>query len=428
MRISESREQFLKKIASKILWCVLYLMLFRLAVQNVSGVLRKFLLTKSEPSGHLLNFTESAAVHRYRAEEHTVVTDDGYVLTVFRIPKGKNCRGGVRQPPVLIMHGLLLSSDSWLDSGPHAGLGYLISDECYDLWSGNVRGSHYSRKHLTLNPDTNPQYWQFFLHEVGAYDLPAIIDYILHSTKSQKLIYIGYSQSGMSLLIMCSERPKFCDKLRLAILLHPASRMTNTKSKAFRLITKIYQSIEPYLSSTLDFEAFPKEGKLQTTTASLCQDFYVADIVCRSILNLIDSPHPGSIDVSTIRSLSGHFPSGTSAKTLAWFNQILNADSFQNFDYGSTRNLEVYGSRLPPPYNINATNVPVVIIHGENDNLVSSKDIRWLKDQLPNVLELFFVKDPLWNHFDVPYSRHTKKLLFPKISEYLRKYSRKSIF
>ncbi|CAH2056976.1 unnamed protein product, partial [Iphiclides podalirius] len=138
MRIFHPREQFLKTTASKILWCVVYLIFFKLAVQDVSGVLRKFLLTKSEPSGHLLNFTESAAVLGYRAEEHTVVTDDGYVLTVFRIPKGKNCRGGVRQPPVLIMHGLLLSSDSWLDSGPHAGLGYLVSDECCDFWSSNV--------------------------------------------------------------------------------------------------------------------------------------------------------------------------------------------------------------------------------------------------------------------------------------------------
>ncbi|CAK1590792.1 unnamed protein product [Parnassius mnemosyne] len=138
---------------------------------------------------------------------------------------------------------------------------------------------------------------------------------------------------------------------------------------------------------------------------------------------MLDSYNPGSISVSTIRALTGHFPAGTSFRVMAWFSLVLNKEEFQNFDYGPVMNMKIYGRKQPTTYNCNATTAPVVIIHGENDNIVSKKDVEWLKGQLPNVLEVVYVKNPLWNHFDVPYSQHTREMLYPKIGEYLFKYS-----
>ncbi|CAH4023649.1 unnamed protein product [Pieris brassicae] len=96
-------------------------------------------LSLGYPRDSLLNFTELASEYGYATEEHTVVTEDEYLLTVFRIVRGRNCKGKIKSPPVILMHGLLQSSDAWLDAGPSAGLAYLLADACYDLWVGNQR-------------------------------------------------------------------------------------------------------------------------------------------------------------------------------------------------------------------------------------------------------------------------------------------------
>lgn len=60
----------------------------------------------------------------YPVEEHEVVTDDGYILTIFRIPFGnKSPLTEKPRPPVLVNHGLLESSNSWIALGPDNSLG-----------------------------------------------------------------------------------------------------------------------------------------------------------------------------------------------------------------------------------------------------------------------------------------------------------------
>jgi lysosomal acid lipase/cholesteryl ester hydrolase len=58
--------------------------------------------------------------HGYTSETHTVTTEDGYILNLHRIPN----RG---KPPVLLNHGILMSSVDYVITGPDRALGkYLI--------------------------------------------------------------------------------------------------------------------------------------------------------------------------------------------------------------------------------------------------------------------------------------------------------------
>lgn len=65
---------------------------------------------------HNINFKPSMIKTRgYPVESHTLQTEDGYILTMHRIPYGKNQDdGSKRGPPVFCLHGLGENSVVWL--------------------------------------------------------------------------------------------------------------------------------------------------------------------------------------------------------------------------------------------------------------------------------------------------------------------------
>ena len=60
--------------------------------------------------------------HGYHVEVHSVLTEDGYVLGLHRIPYGKNRQKGPR-PPILLQHGIMCNSGDWILPGPNQSLG-----------------------------------------------------------------------------------------------------------------------------------------------------------------------------------------------------------------------------------------------------------------------------------------------------------------
>lgn len=112
---------------------------------------------------------------------------------------------------------------------------YILADQDYDVWLLNTRGNTYSRKHVSLNPDKDTKYWKFSWHELGIYDLPAAIDYILLETGHATLFYIGHSQGGTSFYVMTSEKPEYNKKIRAHFSLAPAVYMKHAPHPLFQL-------------------------------------------------------------------------------------------------------------------------------------------------------------------------------------------------
>jgi gastric triacylglycerol lipase len=50
--------------------------------------------------------------------------------------------------------------------------------------------------------------------------------------------------------------------------------------------------------------------------------------------------------------LAGHDPAGTSLKNLLHWVQISYSGRFEMYDYGEQMNLKVYGSKLPPEFDL----------------------------------------------------------------------------
>lgn len=205
----------------------------------------------------------------YSIETHTVTTSDGYVLTLHRIPGKPSWPFPKRKQPVFLMHGLLASSACWVVMRPEVSLAYALSDLGYDVWMGNARGTMYSRKHTSLNPDgqrsERKQFWEFSWHEIGVHDLPAMIDYTLKTTKFDKLHYIGHSQGTTSFFVMASERPEYNNKILSMQALAPVAFMGNLRHPLLRLAVTFLEPLQAAFNAMGIYEFLPPKEYINLT-------------------------------------------------------------------------------------------------------------------------------------------------------------------
>nr|XP_037280569.1 lipase member K-like [Rhipicephalus microplus] len=149
----------------------------------------------------------------YPVEEYDIMTEDWYIITVQRIPAGRGATaGGIRKrkPVVFLMSGLEGCSADYVVNLPHQSLGFILADNSFDVWIGNVRGTKYSR-HLFLERKQR-KFWNFCLDEMIRYDLPAQIDSILYHTGEAALQFVGWSQGGGIMFGFLADRPEYNKK------------------------------------------------------------------------------------------------------------------------------------------------------------------------------------------------------------------------
>lgn len=114
---------------------------------------------------------------------------------------------------------------------------------------GNFRGNTYSKRHTSLSPKSG-KFWEFSWHEMGVYDLPAMIDYVLAHTNQQQLFYAGHSQGTTTFFVMCSEKPEYNSKIRAMFSLAPVAYMSHMTSPLIKILSKTQIAISVRIKGT----------------------------------------------------------------------------------------------------------------------------------------------------------------------------------
>lgn len=131
----------------------------------------------------------AAFANRERADQqHTVKTDDGWGVQVFRYTPKSDGRG----EPILLCHGAFANHHNF-DIPSGGSMAEYLSEAGYDCWLMDYRGDKSSK------PATGKSRRSAEIDDYITEDIPAVIDFILNHTGYAELHAVGHSLGGMLL-------------------------------------------------------------------------------------------------------------------------------------------------------------------------------------------------------------------------------------
>jgi len=378
--------------------------------------------SRSSNSIHLpeenLSVPELVRYWKYPVETHKVTTDDGYILTLHRIPYGrKQRRHKKKRPVVFLQHGLLAASSNWVTNLPHQSLGFMLADAGYDVWMGNVRGNTYSREHIKYDLK-GERYWDFTWDEMAKYDLPAMINKALNTTGQKDLFYVGHSQGTMISFAGLSQNSDLRKKMKLMFALAPVATLAHTQSP-IRYFSYFTNELK-YMFKILGVKDFlPSTTWVKYIADKVCP---TDEIMCENILFVLCGYDKTNMNVTRIPVYGSHTPAGTSVKNMIHFAQLIAGKRFQAYDYGHFKNKKIYGTKRPKAYDLSKVTVPVAIYAGGNDWLADPTDVSWLTKRLPHVIKDVSLKN--YNHLDFIWGLNARTKVYKDMIHLMRKYNK----
>ncbi|KAL6600313.1 hypothetical protein ACP70R_045113 [Stipagrostis hirtigluma subsp. patula] len=347
----------------------------------------------------------------YPCTEHTVETDDGFLLSLQHIPHGKNGLADNAGPPVFLQHGLFQGGDTWFINSAEQSLGYILADNGFDVWIGNVRGTHWSKGHSTYSVH-DKLFWDWSWQELAEYDLLAMLSYVYTVTQS-KILYVGHSQGtimGLAALTM----PEIVKMISSAALLCPISYL-NHVSAGFVLRAVAMHLDQMLVTMGIHQLNFRSDMGVQILD-SLCDDELLD---CNNLLSSITGENC-CFNSSRIDYYLEYEPHPSSTKNLRHLFQMIRKGTFAKYDYGWWGNIKRYGQLHPPPFDLSSIpeSLPIWMGYGGLDALADVTDVERTVKELRSTPDLLYVRD--YGHIDFIMSVKAKDDVYVDLMRFLR--------
>ncbi|XP_058155489.1 lipase member N [Dasypus novemcinctus] len=389
------------------MWLFLTTMCLICATLNVDGL---FSFQKEANPEVWMNISEIITYNGYPSEEYDVITEDGYILSVNRIPHGRRDSGSTGPRPVVyLQHALFLDNASWLENYASGSLGFLLADAGYDVWMGNSRGNTWSRRHKTLSV-TEEEFWAFSFDEMAKYDLPGIVDFIVNKTGQEKLYFIGHSLGTIIGFVAFSTMPELAQRIKMNFALGPLFSFkypTGIFTNFFLLPNSLIKAFFGTKGVLLEYQ----KGKVPSV--KIC-NHKILWVICSEFMSLWAGFNMKNFNTSRMDVYLSHAPTGSSVQNILHIKQLYLSNEVRAYDWGNkAKNMYHYNQSHPPRYDLTAMKVPTAIWAAGKDVLATPQDVARIIPQIQNLS--YFKLLPDWNHCDFIWGLDAAQRLYSKI-------------
>ncbi|XP_054839167.1 putative lysosomal acid lipase/cholesteryl ester hydrolase [Eublepharis macularius] len=363
-----------------------------------------------------MNISEIISFRGYPSEEYEVVTDDGYILSVNRIPHGKGVQWNKDPKPVVFLqHGAITAASIWVLNFDYNSLGFMLADAGYDVWLGNSRGNTWSQKHINYTVK-QVEFWIFSFDEMAKYDLPASVNFILDKTGQEHIYYVGFSEGVTTAFIAFSTMPQLAKKIKMLFGLGPIATM----KFSYGPLTVLGKIPEVLLKVIFGEKKFlPYIAVIRCLLSHLC-DHNFLDTLCGNVIFLFTGCNERNLNFSRMNVYTAHTPADTSVQNVLHWSQMFRYGNFRAFDWGSkVKNMAHYNQSTPPYYKIEEMHVPTSLWSGGRDQIADPKDVALLLTQIPNLV--YYKHIPDWGHVDFIWGLDAPQRLYEEIIQLIQK-------
>lgn len=343
----------------------------------------------------------------YKLEENPVITDDGYILSLWHLnpkfPNGKT---------VFFQHGFTCTAWIFFHLGENSLPFYLLK-EGYDIWLANNRGSYFSPGHISKDPkDPKSGYNNYSMDDFVASDMPAMVKYIKERTGAKKMTFIGHSQ-GTTLFLMAMMHDSIFteESFDNFISLGTVPNLAHSKFLPIDILDMIYD----LLRRATFLQALNLPELLRELLATLAKEH---PKVFGKIFDTLASIYPsGRMDYINIYNLLYYFPGGISKINLFHWSQIHQMKKlvYYNPNFHEEKTAKEYNLE-----NLKKWKIKSLVTRSDDDTFGSYQDVTDFYDAVEDKSVIKLLELTSYGHLDVLFAESAINDIFKPIIEFIK--------